>query len=676
MVATAGSTTLCATGPQARGADLGRRGRVLILAFDGLDPRIVRQLMDQGRLPNFARAASTGSFKPIASSTPPQTPVAFSNIISGADPGRHNIFDFIHRDPNPEGSPLAVMPYFSMSAAADPGSALFLPLGRWQLPLTGGSVKQLRRGPEFWDELVKRGANVSVYDMPATYPPPKVKGKGRFRCVSGMGAPDLLGGYGEFTMLDTDAPVAEQLVGGGRFVRLRMRRNRAKYKLEGPPNFLLKGEDGKPPESMTVELSIVRDPENPVAKIAAGDRIVLVNEGEWSDWFQLDFDTEIPGGAALSAAGAPTSIRGMVRFYLKQVRPGFKLYVSPINIDPSAPINQITEPFELSKEIVKTDGLYYTLGIPEDTKALSNGALNEDEFRQQAYLVLDERAEQYRHALQGFDQGCVLSYFGTPDLMQHMFWRDRDPEHPGRLPEQGDTYRDVIDELYVKLDGIVADGLEHLRDEDALIILSDHGFTTFRRGFSVNTWLVENDYLQVVDPGRMGRGEMFDNTDWMRTRAYAMGINSLYVNVRGREKYGIVDPALKRGLLEEIAQKLMDARDDDGSPVIKRVEIVEDIYPHADPAVAPDAIIGYAERYRSSWETALGGMPVDMLADNLDRWSGTHCIATDLVPGMLITNRPVVAENPALWDIAPTILDLFGIATPAEMRGKPLFKET
>ena len=676
MLATAGSTTLCATGPAARGAAVGRRGRVLILAFDGLDPKIVRQLMEQGRLPSFARVASAGSFTSIMSSTPPQTPVAFSNIISGTDPGRHNIYDFIHRDPNPEGTPLAVMPYFSMSAAADPSSALFLPLGRWRLPLTGGSVKQLRRGPEFWTELVKRGANVSVYDMPATYPPPQVKGKGRFRCVSGMGTPDLLGGYGEFTLLDTDAPVAERLVGGGRFVRLRMRRNRAKYKLEGPPNFLLEGEDGKAPESMTVELSIVRDPENPVAKIAAGDRLVLINEGEWSDWFQIDFETGIPGSGALSLAGAPTSIRGMVRFYLKQVRPGFKLYISPINIDPSAPINQISAPSDLSKEIAEREGLYYTLGIPEDTKSLSNGALNEDEFRQQSYLVLDERAEQYRHALAGFDQGCVLSYFGTTDLMQHMFWRDRDPEHPGRRPEQGNRYRDVIDDLYVKLDGIVADGLEHLRDEDTLIILSDHGFTTFRRGFSVNTWLVENGYMQVLDPGRMGEGEMFDNTDWMRTRAYAMGINSLYINQRGREKYGIVDPALKRGLLDEIAAKLLEVTDDDGSPVISRVEIIESIYPYADPAVAPDAIIGYAEPYRSSWETALGGMPVDMLADNLDRWSGTHCIATNLVPGMLITNRPILAEQPALWDIAPSILDLFGVDAPPEMRGKPLFRET
>jgi predicted AlkP superfamily phosphohydrolase/phosphomutase len=366
----------------------------------------------------------------------------------------------------------------------------------------------------------------------------------------------------------------------------------------------------------------------------------------------------------------------MVRFYLKQVRPGFKLYISPINIDPSAPVNQISEPSDLSQEIAERKGLFYTLGIPEDTKALSNGALNEDEFRDQSYLVLDERAEQYRHVLAGFEQGCVLSYFGTSDLMQHMFWRDRDPEHPGRLPEQGDRYRHVIDDLYVKLDRIVADGLEHLRDEDTLIVLSDHGFTTFRRGFSVNTWLVENGYMQVVDPARMGEGEMFDNTDWMRTRAYAMGINSLYVNQRGREKYGIVDPALKRGILDEIAGKLLEVTDDDGSPVISRVEIIESIYPYADPAVAPDAIIGYAEPYRSSWETALGGMPVDLLADNLDRWSGTHCIATNLVPGMLITNRPILAEQPALWDIAPSILDLFGVDAPPEMRGKPLFRET
>jgi hypothetical protein len=214
MLSGAGSTMLCSCGARSGRAAIGGRGRVLILAFDGLDPRIVRQLMAQDRMPSFARVASEGSFKPISSSTPPQTPVAFSNIISGADPGSHSIFDFIHRDPSPPGSPLAVMPYFSMSAASDPTSGMFLPLGRWQLPLTGGEMKQLRRGPEFWDYLVRAGADVSLYDIPATYPPPEAQGEGRLRCVSGMGTPDLLGGYGEFTMFDTDAPRRERFVGG------------------------------------------------------------------------------------------------------------------------------------------------------------------------------------------------------------------------------------------------------------------------------------------------------------------------------------------------------------------------------------------------------------------------------------------------------------------------------
>jgi predicted AlkP superfamily phosphohydrolase/phosphomutase len=669
-----GGTVLCSCGALSSSGAVGRRGRVLILAFDGLDPRIVRQLTAQGRMPSFARVASDGGFKTITSSTPAQTPVAFSNIISGADPGSHNIFDFIHRDPNPAGSGLPVMPYFSMSAASDPAGGMAVPLGRWRLPLTGGEMKQLRRGPEFWDYLIEHGADVSVYDVPATYPPPKVEGKGRFRCVSGMGTPDLLGGYGEFTMFGTDVPRRGRLVGGGRFVRLAMKDHHARATLEGPKNFLLGPQEGQRAEKMTVELDIARDPANDVAKIEVGDRMLLLNRGEWSDWVQIDFETGIPGSTVLSAARAPTSSRGIVRFYLKQVHPEFKLYVSPINIDPSDPFNPVSSPPGLSKEIAKRDGLYYTLGIPEDTKALSGGALSEDEFREQAYLVLEERAEQCRHALGDLEQGCLLSYFGTPDLVQHMFWRDRDPQHPGRLPEQGDRYRDVIDDLYVALDGIVGEVLDRLRDEDVLIILSDHGFTTFRRGFSVNTWLVESGYMSVFDPGRMGRGDMFANTDWSRTRAYAMGINSLYVNLLGREMYGSVAPGRKRAIMDEIAVGLLGARDDDGSTVVDRVDIVEDIYPGADPTVAPDLIIGYADRYRSSWETALGGMPEKMIEDNLDRWSGTHCVAPGLVPGILIANRPIAAEQPALWDIAPTVLRLFGIETPAQMKGRPLFE--
>ncbi len=672
MLSAAGSTMLCACDDLPRSGGAARHRRVVVLAFDGLDPRIVRGLMDLGRMPNFTEVAQRGGFTSLATSTPPITPVAFSSIISGTDPGTHAIFDFIHRDPNPAGSSLAVTPYFSLATTVEAKHDWALPLGAWRLPLSGGTAKSLRRGPTFWDALTQRGTDVGIYHLPGTFPPPSAVGDGQLRCLAGMGTPDLLGTYGEFTVFATDERKKGRRVGGGKFVRLDLTDHHGTALLEGPVNFLKELDDAGKPNILTVEIRITRDPESAVVKIEVGDELILLAEGEWSDWVHVDFETGIPCSTALSAMQAPTSIGGMVRFYVKQVHPELRLYASPANLDPIQPANPISTPRSLARDLARRNGRFYTTGIPEDTKALSRGALNEDEFLAQTDLVLTEKIREYHSALTESDRGCLFSYFGTPDLVQHMFWRDRDPDHPGRLPEQGDRYADVIDNLYIRMDQVVGETLATLRDDDLLMILSDHGFTTFRREVSINTFLLENGYITLIDPSRQGKTEYLLNVDWSRTIAYAMGLNGLYINLEGREKYGIISTEERQSLLDEIKRKLMDLRDDDGSRVIEKIYPVSELYPDADPHIAPDMIIGYAEGYRASWATALGGIPREIIVDNRDRWSGTHCIAPHLLPGILLATEPIAVDDPTLLDIAPTILGAFGVKPPAPMKGRLL----
>jgi len=642
-----------------------------VLAFDGLDPRLAQRLMDEGRMKNCARIAQRGSFTSIATSTPPITPVAFSSIVSGTDPGTHNIFDFIHRDPNPQDSLLAVSPYFSLSAATPPAHDWAIPLGRWRLPLSGGSVQALRRGPSFWDALMAKGENVDLYHVPGTYPPPETSGSGRLRCLAGMGTPDLLGTYGEFTLFASDLLVKERRVGGGRFVRLTINNHAALAALEGPPNCLLRPGDNGVTESMTAPLRVVRDPEKAVAKIEIGDRIIVLNEGEWSEWIAIDFQTGIPGSTILSTMQAPTSVAGMVRFHLKAVHPHIKLYVSPVNIDPESPANPISEPPDFAAQLAGRHGRFYTTGIPEDTKALSRGALDEDEFLEQAGIVLEEKITEYFESLDELRRGCLFSYFGTTDLVQHMFWRDRDPQHPGRLAEQGDRYAHVIDDLYERVDHIVGETLAKMHDDDLLLILSDHGFTSFRREVGINTWLLEHGYLTLLDPSRRG-GDWFINVDWSRTRAYAVGINSLYINLRGREGQGIVAPSERDGLVSKISRELKELREEDGAAAIEEVFDARSLYPAADARIAPDMIVGYADGYRASWATVQGGMSRHVLSDNRDRWSGTHCVAPRLMDGILLSSVPIGVGGARLVDVAPTILGAFGVGAPEEMVGRDL----
>jgi len=675
LVASSAGAGLLSSCDLPRGRSNGPSGhRVVVVAFDGLDPRITQSLMAEGRLPNFARLAQMGSFKPLATSTPPHTPVAFSNIISGSDPGLHQIFDFIHRDPNPSGD-AAIRPYFSTAEAEISENQWALSLGGWRLPLTGDSTRLLRRGKAFWDHLIARGIDTDIYYLPSNYPPQAPEGPGRFRSISGMGTPDLLGSYGEFTLFTPEVSRRGRSVGGGRFVHLSMINHRGTAELIGPPNFLREPNASGVVEPMKLPVDIVRDPTNRVAKIHISGNVVLLAEGEWSDWIPIEFPSEIPGTTLLSAAGAPTSIGGMVRLFAKQVHPLFELYVSPVNIDPAQPINSISVPPEFSSELARRHGRFHTVGIPEDTKALSHGALDEDQFLSQTETVMRERSEQFEEALASFQSGCLFFYFGDSDLVQHMFWRDHDPQHPGRDPEQSQRYDQVVKDVYTNADRIVGKALRHLGDDDTLMVLSDHGFTTFRRGFNLNTWLQEKGYIQLLNPNQPGQQELLGHVAWEGTRAYGLGMNGVYVNAAQREKHGIVKSADKRSLLEEIRDQLMEVRDVDGGSVVDRVDVAEDLYPNADPSIAPDLIVGYSDGYRASWETVLGSMPSELLVDNMDRWSGTHLISADLIPGMLICNREITVAEPTISDVGPTILSEFSVPLPAEMTGRSLLKE-
>ena len=647
--------------------------RVYVLGMDGMDPDLLERYMSQGKLPGFQRLAAMGGFQRLATSMPPQSPVAWSNVISGCRPGTHQIYDFIHRDPDPAVPGLAIRPYLSTSTIETPATQRKFSLGRWQIPLSAEKVQLKRQGPAFWDYLVAQGVDTTLYRMPANYPAAEVEGDGHFHCLTGMGTPDLQGTYGEFTLFTPDVRRGGKQLAGGRLTYLSTKDHRAEAAIEGPPNYLRKpSAEGDVPR-LEAKFVALRDPERDLVKITLGDHLVLLKEGEWSPWIQFAFETGLPGSTVLGALQAPTSLPGMVRFFVRQVHPDIVLFATPVNIDPTQPVNPISVPHDFSKEVALATGLYFTAGIPEHTAEVQTGSLLEDAWLEKANMILEERVRQYRYARKNFASGCLFFYFGTPDLVSHIFWRDQDPKHPGRDPEQGDRYANVIEDTYVKMDAIVGETLEDLRAQDTLIVLSDHGFASFRRGFNLNTWLLENGYLVLRNPRSRSNNEYFMNVDWSCTKAYGLGLNGLYVNLRGREKFGIVpDGPKKEKLLRDISEALLRVRDHDGSQVIEKNYFVAEDYPGADPRIAPDLLVGYARNYRASWSTLLGGLADELIEDNHDRWSGDHCIAAHLAPGILVSNRTITADDPALTDIAPTILSLFKLPQPKEMAGKPV----
>lgn len=637
--------------------------RVVVIGFDGMDPRMCSRLMDAGKMPNLAKLRDAGGFKPLGTTIPPQSPVAWASFITGSNPGVHGIYDFIHRDPSKQASP-----YYSAAETVEGDKGW--EVGDYNIPLTfwpfnhAPTQTLLRRdGKPFWDYLDEAGIPSRIYDIPANYPPSESK-HGHMCCLSGMGVPDLHGGYGTYqtyySLTFVSAEDAEAIRHSATF-----RGDTAKAKIFGPMNTAL-----KKPKRANVDFLIHRSPDKDEARIDIQGRTILLKAGEWSDWVQLDFEMSMP--PFLPAA----HVSGIVRFYLQSVRPHFKLYVTPINIDPSDPGGQkISEPDDFVTELSDELGFFYTSGFQEDYNALKNRVFTEAEFKVQADYVLKERLELLDLSMNTYEDGLLFFYFSSTDLQGHMFWWDTDAKHPTRDEATAKKYHQAMIDLYVQMDDVVGRVLERFGDSATVMVMSDHGFANFRRQVNLGTWLRDEGYLHPPDTRSILNPAAGQLVDWAETRAYALGLNGLYVNLKGRERDGIVDPTERDVLLDEITKKLLALRDPaNGDPVIKTVYRAEEVYRGANVSKAPDLIIGYHRGYRASWVGTLGDMSKEVIEDNDSDWSADHCMAADEVPGVIFANRRIEKANPSLVDMAPTILSAFGLEVPAHMEGGSLFE--
>ncbi len=638
-------------------ANRGQGKKVIVIGFDGMDPRLCQKMMDQGRLPNLDGLRKQNGYRVLGTSNPPQSPVAWANFINGAGPGSHGIFDFIHRDPERQAYP------FFAAAETIPGEG-YVEFGDHKLqfdfwPFNHKPSKTIlkRAGTPFWDYLDKAGIKSTFYDLPSNYPPSPSK-KGNHRCLSGMGTPDMLGTYGTYQHFSEEGKDMSE--GGGKRSRLTFNNDvSAPIKLIGPKNTLL-----KEPKDCSVEFVVQRDPKAKSAVIEIQGHTIILKEKEWSKWIPVSFELSTP------AIMPDKEVKGICRFYVQEISPNFRLYATPINADPANPDIQITEPPEFSEMISQKLDRFYTTGFQEDHKALSNGIFTDDEFVKQAEYVLWERINLLNYALEQYDDGLLFFYFSSTDMQAHMLWWDSDAKHPLRSDTEAKKYFNHLQDLYVRMDKLVGKLLKQYGDKAHLMIMSDHGFANFKRQFNLNTWLRENGYL-----GPDNAKSVLSDVDWSQTRAFALGINGLYLNLKGRERYGIVNSGKEsQDLLEELVKKLEAVRDKDGRRVISRVRRADKTYSGSELKYAPDLIVGYARDFRSSWKNCLGDIEKDIMSDNGSAWAADHCMDSSEVPGVLFSNRPVLVPDPRLVDLGPSILTEFGLKIPSTMTGKNIFK--
>ncbi len=590
--------------------------QTLILGLDAFDPAIFERLSEQGRLPNLSKYAETGGYARFTVANPPQSEVSWTSIATGLNPGGHGIFDFVHRNPATYN--------------------LFVSLLPAQRGFGGTQFASPHTARTIFDHAVEQGFPATVLWWPATFP---AQLGSPVRTLPGLGTPDIQGRLGVGTIFSSNADLSDE----GRKTPVvtlnRVGQDRYTGQLSGP---VRKKRQGVQESRLELQLELTSDKS---ARLTIGKHSFELVEGRWSPILELSFKI-----------GFFLSLRALTRVTLTQVRPDVQLYVLPLQLHPLHSPWRYATPPGFVKKIWRACGPFLTLGWPQDTTGLEDRGITDRQFLDLCASILSTREYILMHQLEQFREGILASVFDSLDRIQHMFWRDRP---------------DIVEEWYVKLDGLVGRVEERLaalrKSQTRMVIVSDHGFSNFDYKVHLNRWLVDRGYLVTKKDGQKGS---LQGVDWSQSRAYAIGLNSIYLNLAGREGQGCVQANQKKALLNKLRVDLLAWSGPDNRPVVQQAWRQSEAFEGPLTAYGPDMVVGFSPGYRASAQTGLGTWEEIALEPNRDHWGGDHCIHPQAVPGVLFSNQdlsnfphPSYHDIPALTIEAP--LDHSNSAPPA-----------
>jgi predicted AlkP superfamily phosphohydrolase/phosphomutase len=679
--------------------------KVIVLGFDGVDAKYTERWMNEGKLPNLAKLRDMGTFRPLRPTLPAQTPVSWSTFSTGIDPGRTGIFDFLRRDPKtylplfaafdetteqfllgkknaPVAAGIAAVivilialifrrfgRYVAAPLAAVAATVVFFGVQKY-IPVTRPGVVNRRQGTPFWEVAAAAGKKARVVHIPITFPAHDFPGG---EMLSGLGVPDMSGRVGKPFFFTSELDFHR--AGSNEFsidvVQLEDNKGVISTHIQGPPNKLF----GNPPYiSIPMTITVAND-RNSIEIAESGQKLTL-RPGDWSGWTEFVF----PFNPLIK-------VHGVSRFHLIASQPEVKLYLSPINFDPRKlpPGFKISSPTGWAPKLAKQFGVYKTLGWQIDTWAISEGFSTEEMFWDDMNWTVAQDRKMFDAFLEG-DDDLLVHQFEFPDRVGHVFWRIIDPQHPAYNAALVPKWGDALLRTYQLMDAIVGDAMRAAeKHHAALIVLSDHGFASFRKSVNYNTWLVMNGYMTLKTGVQVkernvemlfDQGQFWENVDWSKTRAYAMGLGEMYINLRGRESQGIVQPGAEYDALKaELKQRLVTMVDvENGEHPVRRVIAREEAYRQFDPNMIPDLFVTNNDGYRVSWQTSLGGIPKALIEPNKQAWSGDHCsVDPEIVRGIFFYNRKLTTGRaPYIADVYPTVLGLLGVKAPYQVDGVEL----
>ena len=575
----------------------------LILGFDAFDPKMFEDLHNRGLVPNLSKLVAMRGYSRLEVANPPQSEVSWTSLATGLNPGAHGMFDFVHRDPS--------------------SYALFLSLLPTERKLGVTNFVRPYTATTIFDVAARKGYPATSLWWPGTFP---ARPGSPVRTLPGLGTPDLMGRMGVGCLYSSDPDAPEKM--GKTPVRRLVRQGRGRYGqvLVGPT-----AKRRSSQEPLTIEMRLdVRDDRS--ATLAIGSQALELSLGRWSPVLEIRFKLN-----------RFVSIRGVTRAILTATGPTVKLYFLPIQLHPLRPLWPYGTPSSFVKRTWASCGPFLTLGWPQDTTGLEDGCIDDDQFLALCASIFAARAKVLLYHLEGFREGILASVFDTLDRVQHMYWRDRPP---------------VVEGWCRDLDALVGKVLERFPVVDGgerrLVIVSDHGFDRWDHVVHLNRWLLDRGYLTSTS---VGDGDL-KQVDWRRTQAYGVGLNSLYLNLAGREGQGIVPADQRLDLGQRIRTELLRWRGPDRQPVIQSVWLNEQAFSGALAGYGPDLVIGYSPGYRASPETGLGGWRLSALEPNRSHWGGDHCFDPRSVPGVLFANRDLAGlPHPSYRDLPMLTVD-------------------
>lgn len=576
--------------------------RTILIGLDAFDPAFFEQLHNQGKTPHLSKFVQAGGYARLQVSDPPQSEVSWTSIATGLNPGGHGMFDFVHRNPATYGLQVSLLPT--------------------RKNVLGLQFVPPHNARTLFDEAVSDGYPATSLWWPATFP---ARLGSPVRTIPGLGTPDILGRLGVGIHYSMDESPDE-----GSYkttVRQLSRKNSGRYggTMEGPARKTITDT-----RSSTLDFEICIDSDRS-ARLFIGRQEVGLELGAWSPILELPFK-----------AGFGITLRAVTRAILTKITPEPQIYFLPLQPHPLSSPWPYGAPRGFVKDLWDRCGPFLTLGWPQDTTGLEEGWINDEQFLALCELICEERERVFMHVLDSFEEGVLACVFDTLDRVQHMFWRDRP---------------DVIETWYQRLDALVGRIQAKLQARPAgesarLLVLSDHGFGDFDHKVHLNRWLIQQGYLQ---PGSGSDTGDLKGVDWTKSRAYALGLNSIYLNQQGREGQGIVTGTQRDKILDHLREALLHWSGPDGGPVVQTVLSRSEAFQGPLAEYGPDLLVGYRPGYRASAETGMGQWKGDEIEANTGHWGADHCFHAAAVPGVLFASQgldgfpaPSFADIPVL----------------------------